>query len=394
MSEDLLRPLVLPCGVVLRNRLAKAALTERLSDRSFDPSPRLVALSRLWAQSGAGLLITGNVMVDRRHLESAGNVVIEDERALDAHRTWAQSGAQLWMQLNHPGAQSSFFSAARPVSPSPTGRARELSKAEIENVIERFVRAARVAQRAGFRGVQVHAAHGYLLSQFLSPHTNRRTDGWGGSVAGRARLLVRIVRDIRSAVGSRFPISVKLNATDFREGGQREEDALSIARMLGEESVDLLEISGGSYENMAFLREQPERFVAFARRARAETGMALMVTGGFRTRAMVDAVLAEGAVDLIGMGRPFLASPTFGADFLGGRIDRAPTQRPRMRPRRLVYTAMGGFHNLEMQHLARNLPAPRMRNGWRCVLHLALHELASWAVKRDFDARNVKPSST
>lgn len=393
----LLRPLWLPCGTVLANRLAKAALTERLSDHTYGPSTRLLALYRTWAESGAGLLITGNVMVDRAHVESAGNVVLDADHDLDALRAWASTarGAQLWMQLNHPGRQSSIFSGDKPVSASDVAlpgapswmRPRPMGRLEIQGVIGRFARAARVAQRAGFTGVQVHAAHGYLLSQFLSPRTNLRDDEWGGDLERRARLLLSVVREIRDTVGPRFPISVKLNASDFAEGGHTEEDALRVVRMLAAESVDLLEISGGSYENMAFLGESPDRFVAFARRARAETAMPLMVTGGIRAHAEVEHALES--ADMVGMGRPFLSSRTFGADFLAGRIDRAPSPRIGMAPRSLVHTAISGFHHLEMQRLARGREPRRRHVGWRCVLHLARHELACWAAKR----RRTKPKN-
>jgi 2,4-dienoyl-CoA reductase-like NADH-dependent reductase (Old Yellow Enzyme family) len=396
VPDRLLRPLTLPCGTVLANRLAKSALTERLSDPTFAPSDQLVALYRAWAKSGAGLLITGNVMIDRTHIESAGNVVIDADHDLDALRAWAAAGrgTQLWMQLNHPGRQASIFSDARPISASDVAlagapkwmRPREMNEAEIDSVISRFARAARVAKHAGFTGVQVHAGHGYLLSQFLSPRTNLRTDVWGGDLERRARLLLSIVREIRDTVGPRFPISVKLNASDFCQGGQCEEDAIKVARMLAAESVDLLEISGGSYENLAFLRETSDRFVAFARRARDETAMPLMITGGLRTHEGVEAALD--CADAVGMGRPFLSSRTFGQDFLSGRVDHAPSSRVRA-PRSFTRAAVNGFHHLQMQRLARGRDPRPHHAGLRCVVHLARHELASWAKKR----RRGRPAS-
>ena len=336
-------PLTLPCGVTLRNRLAKGAMTEGLASPAGLPTPELNRLYALWARGGAGLLITGNVQIDRDHLERPGNVVIDREpgpEMMTALAAWADAGTsddtQLWMQISHAGRQTQ-----KPVNPTPKapsavgvdlpggrfGKPVALTDAEIVALIARFATAARAAQSAGFTGVQVHGAHGYLLSQFLSPRANHRDDRWGDSLENRARPLLDAVRAVRAAVGPAFPMSVKLNSADFQRGGFALADSITVARWLRDEGVDLLEVSGGSYEQPAMMDliglEQPDRpavrastaareayFIEFAAAMKAQVpDLPLMVTGGFRTRAAMDHALASGAADLIGLGRPLCATP-------------------------------------------------------------------------------------
>ena len=250
-------------------------MTEALGDLRDDATPALERLYRRWSDGGAGLLITGHAMVDRRYLEQAGNVVLDDDTDEPALRAWAAAGARagnhLWVQLNHPGRQCTRFQSDRPVAPSAVAlpvrgffaRPRALEDAEIHGLIEAFARAAAIVRRNGFTGVQVHAAHGYLISQFLSPRTNRRSDAWGGSLENRARFLLEIVRAVRTAVGPGFPLAVKLNSADFQRGGLVPAEAVDVAGMLAGEGIDLLEISGGTYQRIAFAghdgRSEPTR---------------------------------------------------------------------------------------------------------------------------------------
>lgn len=344
--------LKLPCGAVLPNRLAKGAMTEGLADPQGVPTPELARLYGVWSDGGAGLLITGNVQIDRNHLERPGNVIIDgpvSSTMKAALRAWAEAGTrngnQLWMQLSHAGRQTQVQVNPQPKAPSaiavalPGGRFGQpvpLTEAEILDLIGRFANAASAAQAAGFSGVQVHGAHGYLLSQFLSPLSNTRDDQWGGSLENRARFLLESVRAVRAAVGPTFPVSVKLNSADFQRGGFAFEDSLKVARWLEDAGVDLLEISGGSYEQPAMMDtpglEAAERpnvpastaqreayFVDFAKAMKAElTAMPLMVTGGFRTAAAMEHALANGAADVIGIGRPLCAAPDACRDLLEG----------------------------------------------------------------------------
>ncbi len=347
----------LPCGAILPNRLAKGAMTEGLATPDGVPTAALQTLYRRWSHGGAGMHLTGNVIIDRDHLERPGNVVIE--RAPDAEMkaalaAWAKAGTEagnhLWMQISHAGRQTQVLVNKTPKAPSavklglPGGQFGEpvpLTQDEIEDLIGRFATAAAAAKEAGFTGVQVHAAHGYLISQFLSPRSNQRTDQWGGSLENRARFLMETVRRVRAAVGPAFPVSVKLNSADFQKGGFAFEDSLQVARWLEEAGVDLLEISGGSYEQPAMMdmdgMEPAERpnvaastvareayFVDFAKAMKAELKvMPLMVTGGFRSRAAMEHALSTGAADLIGIGRPLCGDPDACNKLLDGATDIA-----------------------------------------------------------------------
>jgi 2,4-dienoyl-CoA reductase-like NADH-dependent reductase (Old Yellow Enzyme family) len=347
MSTEFAKPLQLASGVTLSNRIAKSSLSEGLGDQDQAPTLNLIRLYRRWAGSGAGLLITGNVMVDRRALGEAGNIAIEDNRHTGLLREWAQAatsgGAHAWVQLNHPGRQApSSLNNAAPVAPSPvavTGAIGALGKApraltdpEITEIIGRFATAARVAVDAGFTGVQIHAAHGYLISQFLSPLTNQRDDRWGGSTQNRQRFLVEIVRAVRAELGPHVPIGVKLNSADFQHGGMTEDESTLVVLALADEGIDLLEISGGNYESTAFMgasdakastRAREAYFLDYAEKVRAALTAAgadlpLMVTGGFRTASVMNDAIADGAADVIGLGRPLIIEPELPQRLLDG----------------------------------------------------------------------------
>ncbi len=374
MTSPLAAPLTLPCGAVLPNRIAKAAMTEALGDLRDDATPALERLYRRWSDGGAGLLISGHVMVDRRFLEQAGNVVLDHETDETKLRAWVAAGTHggnhLWAQLNHPGRQTTRFHSDRPVAPSAVAlpvrgffaRPRALEESEIGELIAAFARSAGIARRAGFTGVQVHAAHGYLISQFLSPRSNRRSDAWGGSLERRARFLLEVVRAVRAAVGPGYPVAVKLNSSDFQRGGFEHDDAVEVARMLAAEGIGLLEISGGTYERVAFAGQRRVAFVgqgadaglggrasvaeprAAATRAReayfleyahairaATPGVPLMVSGGFRTPAFMAEVLGAGEADVLGIARPFCVEPGFPARLLAGSTEPLPSPEERIR---------------------------------------------------------------
>ena len=267
-SDRLESPVRLPCGASLPNRIAKAAMTEGLSADGL-PDIGHERLYRAWSRCGAGMMLTGNVQIARDHLERPGNVVLDgepDARTRAAFTHWAavarEGGARIWMQLSHAGRQTPSLINPHPHAPSAValdlapgrfGAPREMAKAEIERVIAAFARAARVARECGFDGVQIHAAHGYLISTFLSPKANRRGDRWGGPLENRARLLLRTIAATRAAVGADFPISAKLNSADFQQGGFDFEESVTLAGWLADAKVDLLEISGGNYEQPSMM---------------------------------------------------------------------------------------------------------------------------------------------
>jgi 2,4-dienoyl-CoA reductase-like NADH-dependent reductase (Old Yellow Enzyme family) len=343
--------LALPCGAVLPNRLAKGAMTEGLADPRGRATAELARLYGLWADGGSGLLITGNVQIDADHLERPGNVILDrrpDAEGLAGLRAMAAAGTRrgghVWMQISHAGRQTQSNVNPHPKAPSAVavnlpgnqfGEPVALMEAEILELIERFGVAAEIARETGFTGVQIHAAHGYLLSQFLSPRSNLRDDAWGGSLENRARMLMQVVARVRRGVGPDFPIGVKLNSADFQKGGFAFEDSVTVAAWLQSAGVDLLEISGGSYEQPAMMdiegmepKDMPPvkastaareaYFVDFARTLRGSLTMPLMVTGGFRSRAAMNAALETGGADVIGLGRPLCADPAGPARLLAG----------------------------------------------------------------------------
>lgn len=340
---------VLPNGQVLPNRIGKAAMEENMGDAAHGPSDELIALYRAWADGGTGLIITGNVMVDARAMTGPAGVVLENDRLLDRFRDWAQAsqagGGKVWMQINHPGRQMPAAMGQETLAPSaipldlgaqskqfPVPRA--MTEAEIAEVIGRFVTTAQLAERVGFDGVEIHAAHGYLLSQFLSPLANHRSDAWGGSLENRARLLVEIARGIRSAVAPGFALAVKLNSADFQRGGFSPEDARAVVAMLGPLGVDLVELSGGSYEAPAMLgSSRDERtlareayFLEFAQDIAQIATMPLMVTGGIRRRAVAEQVI-DGGIAIAGIATALAIDPALPNKWRQGQ-DVAPALRP------------------------------------------------------------------
>ena len=336
-------PLVLPCGATLRNRIAKAAMSEHLGSPKQSPTGGLVRLYERWSAGGAALLITGNVMIDTRHLEGVRNIAIGSASDISEFREWAAAGTKhgnhLWMQLNHPGRQTPRHINPSPGAPSAVepvnvlrrakafGAPHAMDEAEIGQAIRGFASAAAFAKAAGFTGVQVHGAHGYLVSQFLSPLTNRRTDRWGGSLENRARFARTVLKEIRRTVGNDFPIGIKLNSGDFQQGGLTEAESIQVLQMLQQDRVDLVEISGGSYESRAMLDKAADHreafFLDYTRRARAEVDVPLMVTGGFRARSLMEQALSAGLLDVVGMARPFTNNPDVARDLLDGGLERA-----------------------------------------------------------------------
>lgn len=331
------QPLTLPCGAVVRNRMCKAAMTEGLAHPDGTASEELERLYGIWSDGGSGILLSGNIQVDGDHLERPGNVIVDrklSEDAFSALQRMAAAGTRngnhLWAQISHAGRQTQKIVNPAPKAPSAVrlrlpqsqfGEPVALTAEEIESVIERFVGCALTCKEAGFTGVQFHSAHGYLLSQFLSPLTNHREDEWGGTLENRARALIAIVTKAREVLGADFPISVKLNSADFQKGGFDFDDSLTVAKWLADAGVDLLEISGGTYEQPRLLNldgvepieeqslarstlAREAYFVDFAKAMREELSMPIMVTGGLRRREVMNHVLETGGADMIGLGRP------------------------------------------------------------------------------------------
>jgi len=346
------QPLTLKNGSTIPNRFAKSALSETLGSVDLRVTKALPTLYQRWAQGGVGLSFTGNVMIDRRHLGEPNNVVLEDDRDMEMLKAWAQAakshGGQVWMQLNHPGKQTPKMLNSDPIAPSAIafrkemqaffGTPRAMTEDDIQDAIQRFGKAAGLAKQAGFDGVQIHGAHGYLVSQFLSPHHNQRDDRWGGSIENRMRFVVEVYKAMRANTGDDFNIGIKMNSADFQRGGFDEHDAATVATTLADMGINLIEVSGGTYETPAMAqgsekhnrklgKETPIKestlkreayFLDFAEMLRSKVDVPLMVTGGFRTAEGMAAAIASGACDLVGLGRPLCVEPDLVNDILAG----------------------------------------------------------------------------
>ncbi|MDY3049935.1 MAG: NADH:flavin oxidoreductase/NADH oxidase family protein [Rothia sp. (in: high G+C Gram-positive bacteria)] len=327
------------CGQQAKNRIVKAAMSEAMAKADHNPSPEHIRLYARWAAGGAGTLISGNVMVDRRYLGEPGNLVLDAKSDLRAFRAWATAatgqGTLALVQLNHPGKQMPKGSGYQPIAPSAqplegelaTGFAppRAMTLAEIEETIQAFVLAAQLAQQAGFSGVEIHAAHGYLINQFLSPADNQRTDAYGGSFENRTRFLMEVYTGIRQAVGKDFIVGLKLNATDFSEAGFSFEDSQRVLALMEKAGADFIEISGGNYSSPVFGGEGTE-LLTYAKALAQQTSLPLISTGGFRSVEAMEEALAEG-VSMIGLARPLVLNPELPTEIRRGQVRTWQTPR-------------------------------------------------------------------
>ncbi|MFD7458786.1 MULTISPECIES: NADH:flavin oxidoreductase/NADH oxidase family protein [unclassified Streptomyces] len=331
MTSELFSPLRLSSGQVLSNRIAKAAMEENMAGDGQLPDEQLFTLYRRWARGGTGLLITGNVMVHAEALTGPAGVVLDEHAPLKPFTEWAKAGksggGSIWMQINHPGRQVASDMPGVVWGPtdigvdlgkhsSRFGRPTAMTAQQIEDTVTRFAVTAHRAEKAGFDGVEIHAAHGYLLSQFLSPLVNKRTDQWGGSLENRARMLLDVVRAVRAAVSPSFAVAVKLNSADFQRGGFDADDARQVIAMLEPLGVDLVELSGGSYESPAMTgrpaddrtRAREAYFLDLAKDLVRTSPLPLMLTGGITQRVTAERVLDSG-VAVVGMGTALAVTP-------------------------------------------------------------------------------------
>ncbi len=406
MTTPLGHALTLPCGLVLPNRIAKASLSEFMADSDGVPSEHMIALYRRWGEGGAGLIITGNVMVDPRYIEAAGNVILNGKLSKLA-RTQLQaiadagksSGSAVLMQLSHPGALASKQVCGRPVAPSLRRRGtrgtgafksapcRALTQEEIKSIIAQFFAAAKMASDSGFDGVQIQCGHGHLISQFLSPRMNKRTDDWGGSLHYRARLVLEIVGEVRAQLPGNFAISVKLNASDFIEDGFSFDDCLGVVEWLNSADIDLIEISGGSrVQPQMFGLIQPDfygtdgrlasgynetgsYFGGFSKAVKAVARVPVLVTGGVRKRKDAEQIILHEVADMVGFGRPLCLDNKLPEKLLSEEVDAIDDIMPEELVsgghlgfdssfgfiRDVYFEALIAWHSVQMAHLSNDL---------------------------------------
>jgi 2,4-dienoyl-CoA reductase-like NADH-dependent reductase (Old Yellow Enzyme family) len=348
-------------GKTARNRFLKAAMTERLS--SWDPenkqargvpSKNLIQVYKRWGEGEFGMILTGNLMVDYHQLEAPGNPIIPLEarfggERFDAFKELAvQSkahGSLIVGQVSHPGRQVESRINPDPISASDVQLEGEVmgmkfakphaaSLDEIKDIVARFTHAAEYLDKAGYDGVELHGAHGYLLAQFLSQTTNKRTDQYGGSLENRARLILEIARSIRQKLpsSSGFVLGIKINSVEFQEGGFSADEAKELCALLEKAEFDFVELSGGTYQSLAFAhkrettRKREAFFLEFADMISPSLSKTKSyVTGGFKTVAgMVNALKT---VDGVGLARPVCQEPTLPKDMLDGKISGAIDQQ-------------------------------------------------------------------
>ncbi|MGV9413580.1 NADH:flavin oxidoreductase/NADH oxidase family protein [Nocardia sp. NPDC003693] len=398
-------PFTLPNGAVIPNRLVKAAMEENMAAPGQLPGEALFQLYRRWSRGGAGLIITGNVMVHAEALTGPGGVVLDERSPLEPFRQWAiaakSGGARVWMQINHPGRQVRADMPGVAWAPSAirvdigrnSGRFAEpvaMSAQQIEQTVGRFAETARRAEAAGFDGVEIHAAHGYLLSQFLSPLSNRRTDEWGGTLENRARLLLDIVRAVRAVVAPGFAVAVKLNSADFQRGGFDAGDAAGVIALLAPLGVDVVELSGGSYEAPAMTgqagdertRAREAYFLGLAEDLAVSSPLPLMLTGGV-VRLPVAEEIRSGGIDLVGMGSALALDPELPNRWRHDPAAAVVIAPVRMRDKAVASAASMARVRQQLRRLgAGRDPRPGIHPGWALIRETLLQQRALRGYRR------------
>ena len=403
-------PYTLPCGVVVRNRLVKAAMEENMSSAGHLPGSALYTLYRYWAHGNLGMIITGNVMVDRASMTGPGGVALEKETPIEPFERWAKiiksNGALAVMQINHPGRQVFKAMQGKAIAPSAIAlnmgkhsklfaMPREMTCEDIHDVCKRFVETAKQAVKAGFDGVEIHAAHGYLLTQFLSPLTNQRQDEWGGSIINRARLLINIVSQIRAVCPRSFIVMVKLNSADFQQNGFSFNDACEVVRRLEALGVDVVELSGGSYEapamqgltrdNTTLAREA--YFLEFAHALERKTNIPLMTTGGIKRAAVAEKVIEQGCA-LVGLASALATTPDLAMKWQQEWSYSGVIPQCKWRDKSLASLANMAMVRRQLRRLGNNLTTLRDPSPlWSLMLDM-LHRKSM--IKRDVKAMNKR----
>ena len=385
--------LTLKTNTTIKNRFVKAAMSETLGNSKYQPTEQTISLYQAWANGGTGLLITGNVMVDRNARGEFGNIVVDHNQNYDLLKKWAQAGTtndtKIFLQLNHPGKQSPKTITKQPVAPSAvpmTGSnsfafnsPRALSHAEIKQIIAKFVDAAVIAQQTGFSGVEIHAAHGYLLNQFLSPHDNQRSDEYGGSLENRMRVITEIYQGIREKVGRNFPIALKINSSDFRPDGFSEEDSLKVIQKMDQLGIDLIEISGGNYENPKMQGiGKGAFFIDYAQKVKQTIKTPIIVTGGFNTANGMESAIQNNETDFIGLARPLVMVPDLPnqlkwGNFTSVKLNHLTTGSKKLDKK--VGSLIGlSFYQQQMSRIAEGKKVQPTTNAWGALLFSLRHQ--------------------
>ena len=398
MTENLLfTPITLPNGTTIKNRFFKSAMSEGMGTKNFQPKRNIATLYKRWAEGGTGLIITGNIMVDPKGTAEPGNIVFDKNSNMEILKDWAkqgqQHGAKVMVQLNHPGKQVPKTIAKETVAPStiPLGNGlnklfstpRALTTSEVEELVQKFVTSAKVAKEAGFSGVQIHAAHGYLISQFLSPHDNRRTDKYGGSLENRMRFLKEIYLGMREKLGKDFPIGIKINSTDFKEDGLTEEDSLKTIVELANLGLDFVEISGGTYERPAMMGATSKStnqvfFAEYSKKLKQKIDIPVIVTGGIRSINAMNTLLNDNTTDFIGIARPLTIDPNIPNKIKQGTYTIVETTRVSTGVKKLdkIFGSLLGivYYQVLMQNIAKGKEPKATKNAWPSLIQAVYNQ--------------------
>lgn len=398
MTENLLfTPITLPNGTTIKNRFFKSAMSEGMGTREFQPKKNIATLYKRWAEGGTGLIITGNIMVDPKGTAEPGNIVFDKNSNMEILKNWAnqgqQHGAKVMVQLNHPGKQVPKTIAKETVAPSavPLGNGlnklfstpRALTTSEVEELVQKFVTSAKVAKEAGFSGVQIHAAHGYLISQFLSPHDNRRTDKYGGSLENRMRFLKEIYLGMREELGKDFTIGIKINSTDFKEDGLTEEDSLKTIIELANLGLDFVEISGGTYERPAMMGATSKStnqvfFAEYSKKLKQKIEIPVVVTGGIRSINAMNTLLNDNTTDFIGIARPLTIDPNIPNKIKQGTYTIVETTRVSTGVKKLdkIFGSLLGivYYQVLMQNIAKGKEPKATKNAWPSLIQAVYNQ--------------------
>lgn len=398
MTENLLfTPITLPNGTTIKNRFFKSAMSEGMGTRDFQPKKNIATLYKRWAEGGTGLIITGNIMVDPKGTAEPGNIVFDKNSNMEILKDWAkqgqQHGAKVMVQLNHPGKQVPKTIAKETVAPStiPLGNGlnklfstpRALTTSEVEELVQKFVTSAKVAKEAGFSGVQIHAAHGYLISQFLSPHDNRRTDKYGGSLENRMRFLKEIYLGMREELGKDFTIGIKINSTDFKEDGLTEEDSLKTIIELANLGLDFVEISGGTYERPAMMGATSKStnqvfFAEYSKKLKQKIEIPVVVTGGIRSINAMNTLLNDNTTDFIGIARPLTIDPNISNKIKQGTYTIVETTRVSTGVKKLdkIFGSLLGivYYQVLMQNIAKGKEPKATKNAWPSLIQAVYNQ--------------------
>ena len=398
MTENLLfTPITLPNGTTIKNRFFKSAMSEGMGTRDFQPKKNIATLYKRWAEGGTGLIITGNIMVDPKGTAEPGNIVFDKNSNMEILKNWAnqgqQHGAKVMVQLNHPGKQAPKTIAKETVAPSavPLGNGlnklfstpRALTTSEVEELVQKFVTSSKVAKEAGFSGVQIHAAHGYLISQFLSPHDNRRTDKYGGSLENRMRFLKEIYLGMREELGKDFTIGIKINSTDFKEDGLTEEDSLKTIIELANLGLDFVEISGGTYERPAMMGATSKStnqvfFAEYSKKLKQKIEIPVVVTGGIRSINAMNTLLNDNTTDFIGIARPLTIDPNIPNKIKQGTYTIVETTRVSTGVKKLdkIFGSLLGivYYQVLMQNIAKGKEPKATKNAWPSLIQAVYNQ--------------------